>query len=124
MDKKTIAVIEDEEILSKVLREALAEAGFNVLHATDGEAGMKLIESKEIDLVLLDILLPKMNGIELLKKIKADEKYKDMKIIVLSVVSDIEKVADAMESGVYTYLIKNRTKVDDLVKKVQEKLSV
>ena len=124
MDKKTIAVIEDEEILAKVLIDVFSEAGFNVLHAADGEAGMKLVESEKIDLILLDILLPKMSGIELLKKIRANEKYKDMEVIVLSVVSDTEKVADAMEGGVYTYLIKDKTKMDNLLKIVKEKLSI
>ena len=124
MDKKTIAVIEDEEVLSKVLVEALEEANFNVLHATDGEAGLKLIESEHVDLVLLDIMLPKINGLEILKKVRENEKLNNLKIIILSIVSDIEKVADAMDSGVYTYLIKDKTKVNDLVSIVEKELAV
>jgi DNA-binding response OmpR family regulator len=123
MEKKTIAVIEDEEILSKMLIESLSEAGFNVLHASDGEEGLSLIESENIDLILLDILLPKINGIEILKKIRENDKYKDLNIIVLSIVSDINKIADAMEGGVYTYLVKDKTKVDDLVRIVKERLA-
>jgi DNA-binding response OmpR family regulator len=119
---KTIAVIEDEEVLAKVLVEALTEEGFNVLTASDGEEGFNLIETEKIDLVVLDVLLPKLNGLELLKKVRENEKYKDMEIVVLSVVSDIEKIADAMEEGVYTYLIKDKTRVDDFVKIVKEKL--
>lgn len=124
MDKKTIAIIEDEEVLSKMLTEALTEAGFNILHATEGEAGLKLIESEQIDLVVLDILLPKINGLEILKKIRENNKYDDMEVIVLSVVNDMDKVAEAVEGGVYTYLIKDKTKVDDLVEIIKKRLSV
>lgn len=123
MNKNTIAIIEDDNILANVLKEAFEDAGFSVLQASDGEEGLKLMESNEIDLILLDILLPKMNGIELLKKIRANEKLKNIEIIILSVVSDMGKIADAMEGGVYTYLIKDKTRVENLVEMVKEKLS-
>ena len=122
MNKKVIAVIEDEKVLSKMLTGALLDEGFEVVHATDGEEGVRLIESKEIDLVLLDILLPKMNGLELLKKIRENDKYKDIKFVILSVVNDLDKVAVAMEGGVYTYLIKDKTEISDIIKIVKEKL--
>jgi len=64
-----------------------------------------------------------MNGIEFLKKVRENDKYKDIHIIILSVVGDMRKIADAMEGGVYTYLIKDKTKMDDLVSVVREKLS-
>ena len=121
---KRILIIEDEEALSKAMSLKLTKEGFEVSVAYNGEDALKLVESEKIDLILLDILLPKMNGIEFLKKIRANDAYKDIHTIILSAVSDMAKIADAMEGGVYVYLVKDKTKMDDLVNIVKEKLSV
>ena len=121
---KRILIVEDEEALSKAMSLKLTKEGFEVSVAYNGEDGLKLIESEKIDLILLDILLPKMNGIEFLKKLRENDTYKDIQTIILSAASDMEKIADAMEGGVYIYLVKDKTKMDDLVNMVKEKLSV
>ncbi|MBL1434251.1 response regulator [Candidatus Wolfebacteria bacterium] len=121
---KKILVVEDEKPLAKAMNLKLTKEGFEVFVAHSAEDGLKIIESEKIDLILLDILLPKMNGIEFLKKLREDDAHKDILIIILSAFGDMEKVADAVERGVYIYLIKDQTKIDDLVNTVKEKLSV
>lgn len=124
MENKKILVIEDDDILSKVLLESLQKAGFDVVQAFDGEDGLRLIKSEKPDLVLLDILMPKMDGITMLKNLRKEDWGKDVNVVILTILDDIEKLADAMDNGVYTYLVKNKTQVDDLVSVVREKLKV
>ena len=122
MEKIKIVLVEDDEILSKVVEEELSSKGFGVLKAMDGEAGLEMIKSEKPDLVLLDLVLPKLNGIEVLKKLREDEFGKNVPVIILSVVSDMDKVADAMEGGVYTYLIKDKMNIGDLAGRIKEEL--
>jgi adenylate cyclase len=122
MDKPKIALIEDDKILLKVASEELREAGFEVWQALDGEEGWKLIQSKKPDLILLDIVMPKMDGITLLKMLKRDDYTKDVPVIVLTNLSDSNRVADAMELGARAYLVKSSQKLEGVVKKVREML--
>lgn len=119
-----ILIVEDEKALAEAMSLKLVKMGFEVSVAHSGEEGLKLLGAEKIDLILLDLLLPKMNGIEFLKNIRKDDKHKDIHVIILSAVSDTEKIAGAIEEGVYIYLMKDKTKIDDLVNVVKEKLSV
>jgi len=115
-----IALIEDDEITSKVVSEELKDAGFNVIKAFDGRAGLELIKAEMPDLVLLDVMMPKMQGFEVLEAAKKDLKTKDIPIIILTVLSDDENVKKGMDMGAKDYIIKSKHAVAEIPKKIKE----
>lgn len=123
-NKKHILIIEDEKDLAEMMKEVLTEAGFVVSMAGDGLEGFRSVSEKHPDLVLLDIHLPKMDGLTVLKKIRENVNGKDLPVIILSNVSDISSVSDAMGGEVYDYLIKTDWELKDVVLKVKKTLNV
>src|SRR5437762_902287 len=79
-----IVIIEDQEVLALIYSKKFAAAGYEVLVAADGEAGLESIIKNRPDLVVLDVMLPKLNGIEVLKKVRANPELKDLPVIILS----------------------------------------
>lgn len=119
---KKIALIEDDRILSDSLSEGLKGAGFEVLRAFDGEEGLKLVEAEKPDMVLLNILLPKIAGVGVARKLKSNPLTQKIPIIILTVLEKGEPIAEAIETGVEGYIIKSDFKVEEIVAKVREKL--
>jgi len=119
---KKITIVEDEELISKALAGVLEDAGFKVSQAYDGEEGLSMIESEKPDLILLDIIMPKMDGLTMLKKLQEKEWGKNIPIIVLTNLSDDRRVAEAMGRGVYSYLQKTDWRLQDVVEEVKKKL--
>lgn len=122
--KKKIVLVEDDKILSDTLYSGLQEAGFNVVKAFDGEEGLKLVQSEKPDLVLLDIMLPKLDGLTIAKSLKADQQTKEIPIMILTALEQPKQVSEALESGVYEYIVKSDFKLEEIVAKVKEKLGV
>jgi len=120
--KKTILIVEDEISLCNALRDKFAGEGFSVLSAKDGEEGLKLALSERPDLILLDIIMPVMDGITMLAKLREDTWGNNAKVIILTNLSDNEKVAEALARGSYDYLVKSNWKIEDVVAKVCERL--
>jgi len=121
---KTILLIEDEMPTLEILYDRFTKEGFKVLKARDGENGLELALKEHPDLILLDIILPKVDGIEIIRKLRADNWGKDALVIVLTNLSDIRTAADALENGVYSFIVKSSWKLEDLVEKVKEKLKL
>lgn len=121
---KKILIIEDASSVLQILAGKLNDEGFKVLGAEDGEEGLKLAFKEHPDLILLDIIMPKIDGITVLKKLRADDWGKDVPVIILTDLSDAETVADALENNVYEFLVKADWKLEDVVKKVKEKLRI
>lgn len=121
---KKIALIEDDKVLSDSVYSGLKDAGFEVVRAFDGEEGLRLVETEKPDLVLLDILLPKVNGLEVAKQLKNNPLTKAISIIILSVLDKSASVAEALDSGVYEYMAKGNLTVEEIVTRVREKLGV
>jgi len=119
---KCILFIEDESALQKTLGEVLRENNYEVISALDGEAGLKLAKTKKPDLVLLDLILPKLSGFEVLKQLKKDEKTKDIPVIVLTNLEGVRDVEKAMELGATTYLVKANYSLKEVVDKVKTAL--
>lgn len=119
MTNYKIVFIEDEEITSKIVGEELTEAGFNVVKAFDGKAGLELIKTEAPDLVLLDIMMPKMQGFEVLEAAKKDPKTKDIPVIILSVLSDDENIKKGMDMGARDYIIKSKHAVAEIPNKIR-----
>lgn len=119
---KTVLLIEDDKDLGSLLEGALKEAGLEVLRAEDGALGLAIALRHHPDLILLDIVLPSMDGLALLKKMREDAWGKDASVIILTNLSNEERVSAAMEGGVYDYLAKENWKMEDVVAKVKERL--
>lgn len=117
-----IVFIEDERTLQKMLSEALKEAGCSVLTASDGEAGLSLVKQESPDLVLLDLILPKMSGFAVLEELKKDEKTKGIPVMVLTNLEAAEDVEKVIALGATMYLVKANYDLSDIVEKVKDVL--
>lgn len=123
MAKGKIILIEDDELISNLYKDALQKAGYIIVTAFDGDEGLKAVkENTDAVLILLDIVLPNMHGIEMLKQIKQNETTKNMQVVLLSGVSDDEIVKEALSIGARDYLRKTITSPDTLVFQVSEYL--
>lgn len=118
--KKTILLIEDESALREAIRVKVEKEGIELWMAETGEQGLAVLKEKKPDLIWLDILLPGMNGLEVLKRIREDKKTKDQPVIVISVSAGQEKIKQAFNLGVIDYLIKSEYTLDEIVRKVKE----
>ena len=119
---KKILVVEDELALSQVLSDRFTEEGFDVQTAGDGEEGLKKATSWKPDLVLLDIVMPRMDGMTMLHELRKTPEGKTMPVILLTNLSDTEDVYEAMANGVYDFLVKSHWDLDDLIHEVRAKL--
>jgi len=106
MDKKTILIVDDEPDILRLTSLRLKKLGFNVITAVDGREAVRVAKSKKPDLILLDLALPLLNGDEVCKKIKKDEKVKHIPIILFTAHSDIMTAEKAKEFGADDYIIK------------------
>jgi len=119
---KTILFIEDESALQKTFGEILKQEGYEMISALDGETGLRLAKSEKPDLILLDLILPKMHGFDVLKKIKEDKEIKHIPIIVLTNLEDIKDVDRAIGLGATTYLVKAQYSLEEIVEKIKNAL--
>ncbi len=119
-----ILIVEDESTLRKALAEFLEEEKFTVVSAIDGEEGLRMAKEELPDLILLDIVLPKKDGYEVLEAIKSDEKTKKIPVILLTNLESAENVQKAFDKGATIYLVKANYKLEEIVKKVKETLKI
>lgn len=122
--KKKILIIEDEAALQKALVEFLTLEDFEVTSASDGERGWEMAKQNLPDLVLLDIILPKKDGYEVLDEIKADEKTKAIPVILLTNLESPGDIEKALSKGASSYLVKSDYKLEDVTRKIRETLKV
>ena len=118
-----ILIVDDEIEVLRVYSDILKKENFEVVEAKNGIDGLKIALDFKPDLILLDILMPVMDGIAMLKELKIDNAVKNIPVIVLTNFSDTKKIAEAMESGAVGYLIKVDLKNNDLVKNIKTALS-
>ncbi len=119
---KKILIVEDDPFLSEMYVAKLTEAGFEAEVVGDGKKGMAVIEKDKPDLLLLDVVLPKMDGFEILRRIKADEKLKDMPVILLTNLGQKNEVEKGLSLGANEYIIKAHFTPTAVVAKVKEML--
>ncbi len=120
---KKILIVEDEKSLREPLSKALKKEGFEVFEAENGEEGLDVAKKEHPNLILTDIVMPKMDGLSMLKELRKDRWGKNVHAIILTVLNEDKKVIDALQEGVYDYLIKSDWEVDNVVNKVKEKLN-
>lgn len=119
---KTILFVEDESALQKTVGEVLSQEGYQVVSALNGEIGLRLAKEKNPDLVLLDLILPKVNGFEVLKRLKEDAATKKIPVIVLTNLEGIVDIDKALELGATTYLVKTQYSLEEVVEKIKKTL--
>lgn len=119
-----ILVVDDETDLKSALEIALVHEGFVVITASDGEEGLKKAITERPDLILLDIMMPKMSGIDVLKKLQEDEWGKSARVIVMTALADMNKIAEVIEAGGEEYLVKTTVSLGEIVQKVKGKFNI
>ncbi|OGG38389.1 hypothetical protein A3D55_00805 [Candidatus Jorgensenbacteria bacterium RIFCSPHIGHO2_02_FULL_45_20] len=116
-----ILLVEDEPLLGNLLRERLAREGFDVTHAKNGEEGFELLKKSVPDLVLLDIILPKMSGFEFMEKVRTDSELQSAPpIVIISNLGQDGDIERGQELGAVGYFIKAKISMEDLVSKIKE----
>ena len=120
MTKGKICVIEDDEVLLKVITAELADAGFEVSAARDGEEGLALLKSKVPDLVVLDILMPKKSGLDVLADIKKSPLLQHIPVIIMSALGSDEDIKEGLIMGAADYFVKSQHPIREIADKVEE----
>lgn len=121
---KKILFIEDESALQKTIEEALKQENFEVIKALDGEIGLKIAKKELPDLILLDLILPKLDGFEVLKELKKDEATKDIPVIILTNLEGTQDIEKALSLGATTYLVKANYDLEEVVEKIKNVLNL
>lgn len=109
-----ILIVEDNDMLNRAYKTVLEKNGHNVQSATNGEEALTAIEEFKPKVILLDLLMPKMGGIDFLKAFKDHKANKDVKVVVLTNLGKEETVKEAMDLGAYKYIIKAHSSPADL----------
>jgi len=117
---KKILFIEDERALQKTFHAILTEKGYELISAYDGESGLKLAKEEKPDLILLDLILPKIHGLDVLEALKKDPATKEIPVIVLTNVEQIDAVQRALELGATTYLVKAQYTIEEVLEKIEK----
>ncbi|MFS8084832.1 MAG: response regulator [Acidobacteriota bacterium] len=120
---KKIIVVDDQPVLASVYRAKFVAEGFHVDVAADGEAALELIERVKPDLVLLDLMLPKIKGIDVLKKLRANQSFKTLPVIVFSGSGQSGAVEEAWAAGASMVLAKSKTSPKQMVESVHNALA-
>jgi two-component system, OmpR family, alkaline phosphatase synthesis response regulator PhoP len=118
-DKTKIMVVEDEEILLTALSEELKQEGFEVVKAKDGMEGVEKAGSEKPDLILMDLVMPRLDGIGALKQLKASESTKEIPVVILTNLSDYDKISEALSLGAMDYLVKANYRLEELIQKIK-----
>ncbi|MBU0572027.1 MAG: response regulator [Patescibacteria group bacterium] len=122
MSEKKILIAEDEEFLRSIIKSKLTKAGYEVLEASDGEAALKSIRDEGPSLVLLDLMMPKMNGYDVLKKIQEDPALSKVPVIILSNLGQLNDIEKGKKLGAVDYIVKSNVSINEVLKKVEETL--
>jgi len=114
-----ILVVEDDQFLSSLATNQLAKEGYKVSSAFDGEWGLKSVAEKKPDLVLLDIIMPVMNGFEMLKRMKADPAMKDIPVIIFSNLGQDSEIEEGKQLGADDFLVKAKFTLREVMDKIE-----
>jgi len=118
--RKVVLIVEDESSLMLVLHDRLQDEGFQVLKAEDGKEALALTLQEHPDLILLDLLMPVMDGVSMLKALREDAWGKTAHVIVLTNLGETEKREEVTALGVKDFLVKVDWKVEDVIQKIKE----
>lgn len=116
--KKKVLVIDDENDILLIIKSALHEEGYDVTTANNGYDGLALAEDASPDLIILDIMMPEMDGFEVLQQLKENEKTAQIPVVILTGLSSKDKIREALNKGIDYYIVKP-FEYQDLVSKVK-----
>ena len=119
-DPQTILIVEDQIGFRQIYQDVLESFGYTVLTAEDGEVGWAMMREQKPDLVLLDLGLPKITGLEILEMARADEKTRTLPIMIFSVMGEQKEVDKAMKLGANDYILKGFTSNREIVEKIKK----
>lgn len=119
-----ILIIEDDKFYSKIYRKKFEVEGFQVETATDGEDGLTKMKSFQPDVVMLDIMMPKLDGFDVLEKVKADPQISHLPIIMMTNLSTQEDIDKALKNGAISYIVKSDFTPSQVVNHVKQKLNI
>ena len=119
---KKILIIEDEEIILDLLQKKLSQEGYEISVAKDGEEGLKLMKEVKPDLVLLDIVMPKIGGFEVMEEMQKEDQLKSIPVIVVSNSGQPVEIDKAQALGAKDWLIKTEFDPKEVVEKVKRHL--
>jgi DNA-binding response OmpR family regulator len=122
--KNTVLIVEDETDLRELLKRKLLDENFDVFEAENGKVGLEVSLSKHPDVILLDIIMPVMDGLSMLEELRKNEWGMGAKVIVLSNLNEPEKVSESLEKNIYNYLIKSNWEPDEIVKLIKKSLGL
>ena len=109
---KKILIVDDDPIILRLLASRLKNSGYDVVSAIDGESGLKKAIAKKPDLVLLDIIMPGLNGFEVCKRLKENDKTKDIPVIMLTALAGEKDLSKSLEEGADCFITKPFSAVD------------
>lgn len=119
---KRILIVEDEEIMLDLLQRKLKAHGYEVLVARDGEEGLRLIKAEKPDLIIMDLVMPKMDGFMVMEEIQKDEGLKKIPLIVVSNSGQPVELGRVKDLGAKDWLIKTEFNPQELVEKIKNQL--
>ncbi len=123
-NKKTILVVEDDTPLRNALCDKFGREGFAVLEAKNGEEALGVALDEHPDLIMLDIIMPVMDGMTMLKKLREDYWGNNVPVIILTNLSSDHEAVEAFKNLAYDFIVKSNYKINDLVKIIKEKLDI
>lgn len=121
-EKKKILIVEDDRSLQNALVEIITQEGFETESAFDGEDGLVKAGTFMPDLILLDIILPKKNGFEFLAEIKEDDSLKNIPVLIVTNLEEIENIQKAIDLGATNYIVKADFSLKEIMKKIRENI--
>lgn len=123
MEGKKILVVEDDDFLRSLIVNKLQKEGYVVSTEVDGATAIEKIVNNQPDLVILDLMLPAVAGLDILSEIRKNKEWKDIKVVIYSNLRDEQDIRKGLELGVSEYLVKTNFTLEELLRKVKKHLS-
>lgn len=118
--QKNILIIEDDDLINQMYGASLANSNFKVQFEKDGESGWNALQKSTPDLLILDFMMPKLNGLEILQKMKADSRLNTVPVVMMSSLSSTTDKERAMSAGATAYWVKNEVNMIEFEAKINE----
>lgn len=120
MEAKTILLVDDDFTLREMYGERLKAEGFQIVQASNGEEALQMAKKNKPNVILLDIMMPKINGFDVLKQLKTDDELKDIPVLILTaLIQEVDKI-QGQKLGADGYIIKSETMPGEVVEKIKK----